>query len=661
MTITPVVLNSYIVQGINKLSDGSTQLNFNEFSLLPGLIEADVLQSVQALPSIQSIDETVSNINIHGGSNDQNLILWDGIKMYQSGHFFGLISSFHPQITKTASIVNNGTDVAYTDGVSGTIHMKTERTIQPTFKGNVGLNFLSADAFLDIPIGNRSSLQVAGRRSIDDIIRTPTYDTYFNRVTQETEVALNESNTSNSNQDFNFYDTSLRWIYQLSEKDRIRLNFILINNDLTFDETAVLNTVTETRRSSISQNSIAGGISYQRQWNDQWLTELDIYETDYKLKAINANIIQDQRFLQENIVSETGARVNTFYQMNDHWEFNGGYNFIETGVTNLNDIDAPRFRRLNSDVVRTHAGFVQANYKSRYSDLNIKFGGRLNYIDKFSVFIAEPRLNVRKQLGEHFQIELIGEFKHQNTSQIINFQNDFLGVEKRRWQLTDNDSIPILKSKQLAFGISYKNKGWLIDTQAYYKAVDGITAQSQGFTTKYEFDRATGEYDVTGIDVLLRKRVNDITAWLSYSFMDNTYRFDSLEDIEFTSNFDITHAISVGCTYSDKNIDASVGLNYRTGNPTSEPLNDNAILDNTIVYSEANVTRLEDYYRLDASLIWKWDISNAIHSEIGASVWNILNRENFINNYYRIQNDTINEFSRFSLGTTANFVCRVYF
>ena len=131
--INTILLKSYLIKGIDLEDDWSTLIDYSEFSLLPGLIEKDVLQTVQALPSILSSDETVSNLNIRGGSNDQNLILWDDIKMYQTGHFFGLISSFNPSMTQTATIINNGTDVSYTDGVSGTIHMKTDRKINSDF------------------------------------------------------------------------------------------------------------------------------------------------------------------------------------------------------------------------------------------------------------------------------------------------------------------------------------------------------------------------------------------------------------------------------------------------------------------------------------------------------------------------------------------------
>jgi len=659
--ISPIIINGYLVAGIDKRQDGSTLIDYDKFTLLPGLIESDVLQTVQALPSVLSIDETVSNINIRGGSHDQNLILWDGIKMYQSGHFFGLISSFNPLITETANVINNGTDVAYTDGVSGSILMESDRDLQSKFKGSVGVNLLNADLFLDLPLGEKSSLQITGRKSLDDIYRTPTYKSYFDRVTQNTEAQNNVSEVSNSNQVFDFYDTSLRWLYKPTDKDAIRLNFILINNDLTFDETAVVNGRFETRESRVSQNSIAAGLDYRRNWNDNFYSAINIYNTDYKLQAINANILADQRFLQENVVSETGIKLNNTYQ-HRLWDFNLGYNFIETEVVNLNDIDVPLFVRRDSEVLREHAIFGQTQYETENKSFSIKSGVRINYIDKFNELLVEPRLSIRKTMGAHFEVEALGEFKHQNISQIVNFQNDFLGIEKRRWQQTDNDSIPILKSKQASLGILYKNKGWLVDAKAYLKTIDGITSQSQSFTTKYELERTKGSYDTYGVELLLRKKLKNLSSWLSYAYMNNIYTFETLEEIEFPSNFDITHSITLGSTYSNKNWKLSAGVNYRTGKPTSIPLMGNEVVGNTINFDVANNQRLQDYLRIDASVLYKFNISSTFRSEIGASVWNLSNRANPINNYFRVgENDTPVQFSRFSLGLTSNAVFRIYF
>jgi len=66
--LSEVIISQFIVKGINKLDNGSYEIDFSDFDILPGLIDTDVLQAVQAFPGIQSINETVSNINIRGGT-----------------------------------------------------------------------------------------------------------------------------------------------------------------------------------------------------------------------------------------------------------------------------------------------------------------------------------------------------------------------------------------------------------------------------------------------------------------------------------------------------------------------------------------------------------------------------------------------------------------
>lgn len=659
--MSPLIVQGYLVRGIDKRADWTTSIDYNKFSLLPGLIESDVLQTVQALPSITSVDETVSNINIRGGSNDQNLILWDGIKMYQTGHFFGLISSFNPHMTQQSTVINNGTDVSLTDGVSGTIHMQTDQEVDNTFSGVVGVNFLNAEVFSNIPTSEKSSLQIASRKSLNDLWSTPTYTAYFDRVTQYTEAQNNSAEVTNSDQGFNFNDASLRWLYELSDKDVIRLNFITINNDLTFNESAFLNGVSQTRQSSASQNSIAAALNYKREWNEDFTSAFTITESNYKLQAINANVLSNQRFLQENRVSETNFKLENILHSN-LWKFKMGYDFTELEVINLNDIDLPRFVRRDEEVLREHATYGQAKYNNADKDFSIRAGMRANYISKFQEILLEPRLSIRKSLNEYIEVEVMGEFKHQNTSQIVNFQNDFLGIERRRWQLTDNDSIPILKSKQASIAAMFKKKGWLIDVKGFYKKVDGITTQSQSFTTKYEFERTQGSYDVYGVELLLRKQFKNISSWLSYSYLNNIYRFQGLEEDQFPSNFDITHSFTLGSTYNEGFWDLSAGLNYRSGTPTSIPLLVTEVVDGNINFDQANNQRLQAYLRIDASAMYKYRINDRFKSEIGISMWNILNRQNEVSHFYRLNsNNEPTQFTRYSLGITSNLVFRLYF
>lgn len=659
--LAPVELSSYLVKGINKLSDGSFQINFSSFSLLPGLVEADVLLTTQALPGIQSTDETVSNINIRGGSNDQNLVLWDDIKMYQTGHFFGLISAFNPNITRQVSVKKNGTEAAYTDGVSGTIAMQTEANIAQHTSGNIGTTLLSADGYIDASLSDRSSLQVALRHSINQIARTPTYDSYFDRISQETEVSENQENITNSNQDFNFYDGSLRWLYNISNKDKLRVNFLIIGNDLSFTETASTETFTESRNSNLSQNSISSGIYYERLWNENSKTQVHVYDTNYKLRAVNANIFNNQRLLQENIISESGIRLKHNVSISQNLRFSGGYHLTETKITNLNDVDNPLFRERISEVVRSHGVFGQGYFKSHLQKTKLSLGVRANYLDKFDIFLVEPRFTFSHRISNQFTAIVLGEFKNQTTSQIINLQNDFLGIEQRRWQLANNQDIPIIKSKQASVGMSYKRKGWLIDATGYYKTVDGITTQSQGFDTKYEFSRSTGSYDVTGLDLLIRKKLGTLQTWLSYGYMNNDYTFVDLPEVRFPSNFDITHTIALGITYDFKKWKISSGINWHTGQPTTTPVAGNELLSGQVNFNDANSNNLSDYMRVDASALYDITTTDKVRLEAGVSVWNIINRDNTIGSFYRVVDESVIFFAENALSTTLQATLRLYF
>lgn len=662
LKLPEIVVYDYLIRGIDQLDDGSYSIDFNRFSILPGLIDTDVLQAVQAFPGIQSVNETVSDINIRGGSNDQNLILWDDIKMYQSGHFFGLISMFNPMITQNVSLRTNGSPTYLTDGVSGTISMETEDRLNQDFSGSLSANFIDVSGFVDTPLGERSSLQIAARKAINDFVESPTYTEYFSRISQDTEVENNEADVVNSDKSFDFYDTSIRWLWKISDSDHLRLNFIYANNELIFNENAVISNDTETRESSLEQGTLAAGLNYKRQWNDKIDSELQVYNTDYKLQAINANIFNDQRFLQENKVSETAARLNTNLRFNNRLQWSLGYMFTETKVTNLDDVDDPVFRRLEGNVLRVHSGFTALAYSSENRASVARIGLRYNYLDKFRRHLLEPRLSFNQRIGNGFNVELLGEFKHQNTSQVVNFQNDFLGIEKRRWQLSDDEDIPVITSKQGSAGLSFNRSGWLIKAVGFYKEVEGITTQSQGFQNQYEFTNAIGRYTAKGLDLLVRKQLNHLTAWLGYSHLNADYYFQTLPEQEFPSNYDITHALTLGLTYETSRLRLATGWNWRTGKPTTLPDSQEPVINNTVNFQASNSTRFTDYMRVDLSTLYALCNGPNTKAQIGFSIWNILNRENSVSQFFRPDSmGEVNAFSQNSLGLTPNVVIRVDF
>ncbi len=660
--LSEVILNNYLVKGINKKSDGSTIIDYTDFGILPGLIEPDLLQTLQALPGILSVEETVSDINVRGGTNDQNLILWDGIKMYQSGHFFGLISAFNPYLTKNVQLIKNGSSATYGDGVSSVISMNTTNEINQKPDVGIGVNMISVDGYIDVPLSKKSSLQLSARKSISEVLETPTYKQFFDKAFQDSEVVARTENIFNTDDEFSFYDASFRWLYQVTNKDLLKINALIIRNNLIFQENALINEVNVSRESNAKQNNSAASISHYRNWNDIIKSELIVYGTKYDLEAINSDILNNQRLLQQNEVIENGLKLNSLIKLNSTFNLKTGYQFNETGIINLKDVNNPTFRDFTKEVIRTNSFFTETEYKSKDSNTHLNIGVRFNHFDKFNSSLFEPRVSFNHKFNNRFTFEILGELKSQVTSQVIESQNDFLGIENRKWVLSNDQDIPIIKSQQVSLGLSYNHNNWLISTEGYYKHVDGIISQSQGFQNQFEFIQDHGEYTVRGLDFLINKRFEKFSTWFSYSYAKNNYTFSQLNKNDFPNNIDIRHQINFALAYSLKGLKFSTGITWHSGKPTTQPISGNQTINNSINYQDPNSSFLEDYIRWDTSATYTFKMSKKIDGLVGISIWNILNQENTVNNYYRINSeDTIEEIRQQGLGFTPNINFRVNF
>ncbi|WP_233702655.1 TonB-dependent receptor plug domain-containing protein [Hyunsoonleella flava] len=673
-----VVVSNYLTSGITKLNDGSLTVKPEQFGILPGLIEPDILQTIQALPGVFSVEESVSNINVRGGTHDQNLILWDGIKMYQSGHFFGLISAFNPYTTKKVNVSKNGTRARFGDGISSVIDMQLSDDIDGEFTAGIGSNLINAHGYAKIPLTHNTELQLSTRRSITDLLVTPTYDQYFKRVFQDSDLSNNAQNDAiiSQNEDFSFYDITAKFLYDITKKDKLRVNFMYINNALNYEERSTINDRSEALNSSLSQQNFAYGLTYTREWNSNLSSTTQFYETRYDLDATNFDIINEQRLIQENKVIDRSVRQDINYKPNLNFNFNIGYQFFEVGISNLEDVNNPNFRSFVRDVVRNHSVYAESAFLSTNAKTRLNIGARATVFEKLSERLIEPRLNFSQRFLNNFRLELLGEFKSQTASQIIDLQNDFLGIENRRWVLATKRTeievengkslypVPIVKSKQASAGIHFNKNKLLISAEAFIKKVDGITTRSQGFQNQYQFVYNVGSYDIKGIDVLINKQFqNIVSTWLGYSYSINNYTFPELNNGQpFPNNADVRHSLTFASTYTYKDFKLAAGLNWFSGRPTTLPTFNQNENDTRINYSNPNASNLEDYMRTDVSATYNFNISKVSRAVIGASLWNILNKKNILNRYYILNADNeITPIENISLGITPNVSFRVIF
>lgn len=660
-----VVVN-YLTSGISKKIDGSTYINTDRFGALPGMIEPDVLQTIESLPGVESVNETVSNINIRGGTSDQNLVLFDGIKMYLTGHFFGLISAFNPNLTKEVKVIKNGSSSQFNDGTSGTIQIHSKDELSKTFSAGAGVTLVSADAFFQVPVTEKLELHFSGRRSINDIINTPTYNNYFSRTLQGSEISMETSENYLKTADFNYFDTSIKALYDLSSDHQFRFTFINIKNALEYKEVSKQDSSEELRRSGLAQNNLALGGTWRAKWNESFETTTSSYLTRYRLDAQNYTLNTDQRLLQENEVLESGLKFNTITALSKNLDLLSGYQFYEVGVSNNEKLNNPFFSSTIKNVIRSHAVYSEIEFLGEQTFL--RGGLRLNYLPKFDTFLVEPRLSFNQSLGASISFKVLAEAKSQTTSQIIDLQGDFLGVENRRWILSDDDTHPLITSRQVSVGFDFKANGWYIDLEAFLKEVNGISTLNQGFQDQNEFRRTSGSYTARGMELLINKKSGPFHTYLTYSLGENHYTFEELSPSTFPNNFDIRHSGSLAANYTIKKLKFSLGGHLRSGKPYTRPVPEKETRregNNWVVnHDSPNAETLPSYFRVDFSSSYSFNFTEKTDASLSLGLLNILNRENIINRYYRVSNDSPHEtleIDNTSLGFTPNILFKITF
>jgi hypothetical protein len=666
LELQELVAERYIATGISKKKDGSFTIKPKKFGILPGLIEPDVLLTMQQLPGITSVDETVSNINVRGGTHDQNLFLWNGIRLYQTGHFFGLISAINPNLGNEVKIFKNGTSAFYGESVSSAVDISSHT--QDIGSGNftIGSNMINVDFYTKIKATEKANFEFSARRSFTDAIELPTYSKYSKRIFQNTVVTDLDGSTDvnyESDKEFYFYDFTGQYHQKIGKKHNLYVDFIGIKNNLNFTQGSVF--ITEL--SNLEQLTIGSSAGWNTQWNNRHSSEAGFYVSYYNVDGSTASLQSGQVMEQGNTILDTGFKVADHRKLTDQYQLHTGYQFNEIGIENADKVNEPSYSRNVKEVLRTHAFIGELEYDSKDMRLHSRGGLRINYITEFGMMYTEPRLQLNYMLAPSWQLEALAELKSQATSQIVELQGDFLGLEKRRWVLSDDNNIPVQRSRQASIGATFKENGWLISLENFYKKVKGITTSGQGFQDQLELRNDIGQYTVYGSEFLVQKQFKNFYTWLSYTLNSNKYVFETFSPEKFPSNFEINHTINTAAIYEWKKFKVALGSKWFTGKPYTPPLSNEPEFitpsNPQIVYASPNSANLENFFQVNFSASYIIKATEKSQLQLGISVQNIFNRRNIINRYYRINSDSnsIEEVNTYALERTPNALIKFSF
>jgi len=668
-----ILVTEYLTAGFDQnKKDGSINMNPNKLGVLPGLTDPDVLQSLQLLPGISSPTESASNLHVRGGTPDQNLILYDGIKIYHQGHMFGMISPFNPYIVENVSVFRSGTKAEFGDRVAGVIDINSLNEVPTKLSGGAGSNFLHADAYIKTPLQkDKVGFVFSARRSLNDIINLPTFNSFSNKVFQNTKIQLvNDSFFEEEldilSEEFDFLDINAKLIFTPDAYNKISLSGLLVDNSLNYAN-ADLDGYGERDRLELKNTGFSAQWSFKPKgnWSLQSTLRYSAFDSDYSYSEF---VFDTQEYFLSNAnnVKDLGAQVQAGYAFNENTKAFFGYEFtnydvdytvnsLDEGTEDLDDFDSQ---------LTGHNLYAEGQFK--WDDFFIRGGIRASYYAISEDVFLEPRLYAHYNISEAFKLKASAEIKNQAISRIVSFEFNDLGLGDTVWVLFDEDEgIPILNNKQVTFGFFLNENGWKLDVEGYYKKVTGLTSLTRGLSNTITADYATGNSDVRGIDILIKKKINNFRTWLGYSYSKNDFEFPDLQQGSFPGSFDQRHVVSWTGTYKYNQLQVSLGWQFATGRPYSIA---SGVVDDEPVYNQQNNGRLGNYHKLDLSAFYDFflDAKNEVRARLGVSVVNLYNRDNEIDRNFVLEDNgsgmsQLFQLTNRGLGITPNLVFRVYF
>ncbi|WP_408040342.1 TonB-dependent receptor [Tenacibaculum amylolyticum] len=672
-----VLVTSYLVDGIAKNNDGAIEISPQKRGILPGLTEPDVLQELQLLPGIQSPNETTSGLNIRGGAPDQNLVLFDGIRIYNPAHFFGMISAFNPYVIDKVKVFESGAGVEYGNHVSGVIDIQTDSKVGREATGGIGANFTHADGFLKIPLGKKVSLVLSGRRSLTDAFNSITFRNLSKRVFQNTIISRNAANSSmtyTTDNRFFFEDFYVKLLADISEKDRLLVSQLYVNNKL--DYSFGTNDASFLQVDNLMVNNVGFSTTWDRKWSPNLEQKTRFYYSNYELDydfmgEQTVEPIYTQTSTKKNAIKEIGFTTSFEKSFKENHKISVGGDYIKSDVGYTlgraysfnSDLDYLREENTTSSIYALYSEYSY-NKKKKF---NINVGLRNTYFSIEKKLFVTPRIFMQFQLFPHFWVNSSYEKKQQNISQIIELSTSDFGLENNVWSLSNRDGIPILSANQFSGGFMFKKNNWLLDVNLYTKKVEGLTWLSSGVFTNSGIT-SNGSSSAKGITLLLKKKMGKYISWLSYGFGETKFIFPTTnEGVSFPGNNDIRHNFTWSHNYRLGKVDLSLGWIYRTGTPFTgfrQVVNDDMT---QFIVSKVNSDRLNSYHRLDFSSTYEFNFSKDSRwkGKIGVSFFNIYDRENSLQRVLRATSSggttILTSEETLSLGFTPNMVFRVQF
>ena len=586
----------------------SVTLNPISLRSLPQLGEVDLFRAIQLLPGVRAQSEFSSGLIVRGGNSDQNLILFDGITVYNPSHLGGLFSTFITEGLREAELLKGAYPAEYGGRLSSVLDIHSKDGNSKQVAGSAEISLVAAKALIEGPLGSGGWLLTGRRTYLDQVLK-----------------ALNSAAVIDFELPYYFYDLQGNLYQNFGANDRVSVSLYSGTDNLDWPE-----------------------ILAQINWGNQTVSTR--WRHLFSTRLISTFMLADSRFETNfafggsgaaefhNRIRDVSAKGDLTYFSSDQRSIKFGFETKAMDIHYLATFGSDTTALLNQAPLQTA---IYYDDKWNFHRWVLRYGLRLNYYDlaREKVTLA-PRLSAKYLLNTSSALNLsLGRYY-----QYIFTVNDEFNLQVINYWLAQDGSTPQQYSDQLILGYEYQGRGTYFSIEGYAKTMYNLQVfrdtrasfDEPGFGSTVGENFRSTDAVAWGGELFARKTRGRLTGYLGYTLSwvvkqiegepkywanwDRRHEFKTSASWSLTPKWGLSSTFQVGMGYPYTRM-LGTYLYYEPG------LEDDLTIET--LPGTRNNARLPAYHRLDLSLTRRLS-GKRLAGELYINIINIYNHRNVL-------------------------------
>lgn len=656
--------------GVKGSQMSAVEVPINQIKNIPTIFgENDLIKALQLLPGVQSGTEGSAGLYVRGGGPDENLLLLDGVPLYNVNHMLGFFSVFNSDALKNVTLYKGSFPARFGGRLSSVVDVRMKDGDDKKIRGSASIGLISSKLQLEGPIiKEKTTFNISLRRTYIDILAQPLIK------------SLQESEDGNvKGAGYYFYDVNAKFTHKLTERDKLYLSTYLgddaiyfnVNDGYTYG--GDYETKEKTKLDWDWGNAIAA-LRWNRIVSNKLFMNTTASFTRYR-SALSSSYESETHDLsvQNRPVSNEESRV-TYNSGIQDWTMKTEFDYtpsvnhdVKFGAsytyhTFAPDVISLKFKDSSQieENIDTIAGSpkIFAHETAVFLEDNISLGRMFKvnlgvhfssfHVQNNNYFSLQPRVGLRVLLAEDLSLKA----SYASMNQYIHMlSNNTVSLPTDLW-VPATSRIKPMKSHQYALGAFYTLKNIAdLSVEGYYKTMENLLeykdgASFMGVSSNWEDKVSMGRGVAYGVELLAQRSFGNTTGWVGYTWSKSDRIFDRPGNIindgkSFPAKYDRRHDISITAShrFSEK-IDVSATWVYSTGNAATFAFHEytaantpnnkwNYYYPYTHSYVEArNNFRYNDYHRLDLGVNFHKITKRGNQRTWNISIYNAYNQLN---------------------------------